>query len=74
MKGYKKAFVRLVRGKTQFLWIIDECPFCKKKHHHGAGLFTNNPVNFLGRRVPHCTGKHADGWGEYILTLRSCAI
>ena len=36
------------------------CPFCKKKHSHGAGRLADPPV--LGQRGSHC------GKGNYILT------
>ena len=36
------------------------CPYCKKRHSHGAGRVEDPPV--LGQRSAHC------GNGSYILT------
>ena len=37
-------------------WVIARCPFCGKRHRHGAGPPDGDPRKFLGSRVPHCCG------------------
>jgi hypothetical protein len=42
------------RKEKQFSWRIPVCVYCGLKHHHGAGLFGQDPRSFLGYRVAHC--------------------
>ena len=56
------TLARLVRGQ----WVVQKCPYCGKKHYHGAGGKRDNPLTFLGHRVAHCFGPNADNRG-YIL-------
>lgn len=42
-------------------WVVARCPFCGKRHWHGAGPPGVDPREFLGSRVSHCCGKaHCD--------------
>ena len=40
------------RGRKQ--WVIIKCPFCGEPHYHGSGGPTDDPMQFLGDRAPHC--------------------
>jgi hypothetical protein len=44
------------RGRVEYDWMIPKCPYCGKKHWHGAGDDINEVHRFLGDRVAHCTG------------------
>ncbi|MBK7169013.1 MAG: hypothetical protein IPH83_07140 [Gammaproteobacteria bacterium] len=35
-------------------WIVDTCPHCGRRHHHGAGGPGADPAEYLGHRVAHC--------------------
>lgn len=51
------AVLRTVQdGRKQVnLWVIEDCPFCHKKHTHGAGRpGVDDPRSYLGHRVAHC--------------------
>ncbi len=48
------AKVRLKKESDVYLWIIDKCPFCGKRHCHGGGSLDGDPRRLLGGRVPHC--------------------
>jgi len=48
------AYVRLVESIRSRQWVIDHCPFCGKRHVHGAGLPGDDPRRFLGERCAHC--------------------
>jgi len=41
-------------GKENQLWIVPCCPFCSKKHIHGAGSYKDDPKKFLSYRNAHC--------------------
>lgn len=70
---YQKKFRRLIpnaavqiidtkRPKNRgyiFEWEVICCPYCRRKHHHGAGLDPDRVNDFLGYRVAHCS--EADG-------------
>ena len=45
------AFAKLDQRRG---WVIPHCPFCAKRHIHGAGGADDDPREFLGGRVPHC--------------------
>lgn len=60
----RTATVRLVRGRDCWLWVIDRCPFCGKRHEHGGGELSGDPRRVLGTRTPHCIGEHK---GSYTL-------
>jgi hypothetical protein len=57
------AFCELQGGQ----WVIRGCPFCFKRHYHGAGGAEDDPRQFLGSRAPHCVdaARRSD---EYVLT------
>ena len=48
------------------IWLIVECPFCKKHHTHGARKFYSESEKFLGHRSPHCNS-HENGLDDYKL-------
>ena len=50
------ANVVLQRGETVNQWLILECPFCAKRHYHGAGGLSDDPRTLLGDRSAHCAG------------------
>ncbi len=52
------------RGIRQFR--TEPCPFCSKRHLHGAGSVTEDPRDYVYGRVPHCLG---GAKGHYILQL-----
>lgn len=49
--------------------IISRCPFCRRKHWHGAGI---GPTPVYGHRVSHCTAAHLLG-ACYILVPKRVA-
>jgi len=50
-----KAHVTLQKNPKGYSWIVEQCPFCGKKHVHGGGSLDSSPDDFLGWRVPHCS-------------------
>lgn len=61
--------MRLVRAHAVLKgrqWVVARCPFCGKRHWHGAGPPDGDPREFLGSRVSHCSGD-AYGGDIYIL-------
>lgn len=58
----------LVTLKDRQWWVIAKCPFCGKRHAHGAGD-GEDPRRFLGSRVPHCIDKR-DRRGRVIWAKR----
>jgi hypothetical protein len=60
-RAMEVAFVRMERGKDVNRWIVDDCPFCGKRHYHGAGTpDMKEPI--LGGRQSHCSPG-----GQYLL-------
>ena len=47
-------------------WVVARCPFCGKRHCHGAGPPDGDPREFLGSRLSHCVGD-ARGGDIYVL-------
>lgn len=45
---------RLVRRVSCNEWVVDKCPHCGRKHHHGAGKHDEPPRDCLGHRLAHC--------------------
>ena len=35
-------------------WVVGRCPYCGRKHYHGAGRNGEDPRKLLGHRVAHC--------------------
>ena len=65
------AVATLHRGKQCNQWVVKRCPLCRQKHFHGAGAPDQDPRDFLGHRVGHCSGRwrpaaHVVG-GGYVL-------
>jgi hypothetical protein len=60
LENIPDAPVRLIppeRPKSKFdgfTWEVIKCPFCGKKHQHGAGGDINEVDSFLGHRISHC--------------------
>jgi len=50
-----KAEARLVATKDVWLWVVDECPFCGRRHTHGGGDIAGDPRQLLSHRTSHCT-------------------
>ena len=49
------AFVELSAVNPGFRqWVVLCCPYCAKRHAHGAGSITQDPYTFLGHRAAHC--------------------
>ncbi len=54
VRNTKIARCYLKEAKTVRLWIVPRCPWCGKRHTHGAGCTQDNPLDFLGHREAHC--------------------
>jgi hypothetical protein len=65
-----EAFVRLDWCPDCWLWIVDRCPYCGKQHQHGGGGLASNPREYLGTRVPHCSGIDGKWRSDYRLVER----
>ena len=51
------VFVKIAKaGREGYQWIlVNPCPFCGRKHRHGAGnIRENNPEKYLGFRIAQC--------------------
>lgn len=46
-----------------YLWKLLSCPYCGKKHLHGAGTELDEVGGYLGHRTAHCVGKHNQSAG-----------
>ena len=47
---------------------VARCPFCAKRHFHGAGSANEHPPDLVGQRVAHC--RTGPGRGrEYFLIV-----
>jgi hypothetical protein len=53
-KRSEPAFARLVEERDEFRWVVDECPYCGRRHSHGGGPLGGDPRSFLFARTPHC--------------------
>lgn len=47
----------LINSEPFRLWVIPQCPWCGKRHIHGAGRLQDNPHDFLGHRISHCINR-----------------
>jgi len=54
--GIPEVPVELVHNRDGIRdWkFVDGCPYCGKRHHHGAGPEGTDPGDYLGHRVAHC--------------------
>lgn len=62
------AYVHAELAGRQWLWVIDDCPYCGRRHTHGGGRGTGPTL--LGFRVPHCWGPGVDDLPQYELVER----
>lgn len=65
-----QAPVRLVQPTRRggcYQWEVTTCPYCGRKHRHGAGDEPDQVNTFLGHRVEHCTGHDPCGVGYYLV-------
>jgi len=62
MRGSERiplAFARLElnEGRSPSItWVVSRCPFCGRRHTHGAGAFLADPRRRLGPRAVLCMG------------------
>jgi len=54
MNDFPTAYVTLQKTSDCYLWIVERCPLCGKRHSHGGGKLTGNPRDLLGHRWAHC--------------------
>ena len=55
MSAMVKAECVLVRNGRVWQWVIERCPYCKKRHVHGGGSVIDNiPRTMLTHRSAHC--------------------
>jgi hypothetical protein len=55
-------------GRTgRWQWKVQHCPFCGKKHYHGAG--DGRTPALLGHRTAHCLITSPASRAGYVLTL-----
>lgn len=57
MEKSKEVPVVLVRDKNYYVWVIEECPYCARRHIHGAAEFRDSEKTIrksLGERATHC--------------------
>ena len=59
----------LINSKPFRLWIVPRCPWCGKRHTHGAGRPQDNPQDFLGHRIAHCSNNIALGRGYDLVEI-----
>lgn len=57
-KGSPDAPVRLVDKKTYWNWEVVRCPFCEGTHEHGGIPKSEDPREYLGGRMAHCSPDH----------------
>jgi transposase-like protein len=48
------ALATLVEERNEYRWVVEECPYCGKRHSRGGGLLSGNPQRYLGYKTPHC--------------------
>lgn len=65
------AYVRAERARDG-VWdlIIDDCPYCHKRHQHGGG---DGDEPFFGNRQPHCSDDAPAPHPSYDLVLHESA-
>jgi hypothetical protein len=68
-KKYPVAKAGLARDRDVWLWIVNPCPLCGRKHTHGGGSLDGDPRRLLGHRVAHCTEKEEPG--GYVLVEKT---
>jgi hypothetical protein len=56
--------VRRVRDRRGDLLVVPRCPFCAKRHTHGAA---NKPCGSLHHRLVHCVSPPPEAAGGYYL-------
>jgi len=48
-------------------WVVQNCPYCGKKHFHGAGGPEDDPTKFLGHRSAHCDAPGVNTFPGYMV-------
>lgn len=43
-------------------WVVTRCPYCERKHYHGAGPVETDAREHLGHRLAHCGRGGTDGY------------
>lgn len=67
MKEIPIAEVILVKENGCQYWEVMWCPFCSKRHRHGAGELNEDPSEFTGYRGCHCDPEKYDTSKNYEL-------
>lgn len=57
--GDPKAEAVLREQGNGYLWIVEKCPLCGEEHTHGGGMKGENPDDYLGYRIAHCSGSRS---------------
>lgn len=52
-----KARLDAGTGPGCWLWVVEQCPYCKKQHTHGGGPRSGDPREYLGHRLSHCASR-----------------
>ena len=66
----KTAIARLIppsRPGGSYAWEVICCPYCGKKHRHGAGGAPEEVNSYLGHRTEHCVDLPPGQRGGYYL-------
>ncbi len=45
------ADAMLERGKYSWIWVVPECPYCRKRHEHYGGALNDDPYKYLGQTM-----------------------
>ena len=56
------APVKLVDKQTYWNWEVIRCPYCEGTHVHGGIGKRENPLEFLGGRMAHCSPEDHVSW------------
>ena len=59
------ALAHLAKGHSCWLWVVDQCPYCGRRHIHGGGPLDGDPRAVIGARVAHCRNNRGR---EYLLS------
>jgi hypothetical protein len=67
-----EAELRTLRPEPGIAYRVWEvhCPYCGRKHRHGAGWLDEDPRQHLGSRASHCDARHRASGEVYVLVAR----